>query len=200
MRMLRFLAILAAALALSGPSIAQNSPSGAAKKSTKVDTEKLYIQALGDVRKPDPVDQKVLAEARAWVDSLDGLRLVDQEILGAARNTSEILFEKNKDKHTKIRMFAEHEIVPYLFKNSDAFRDLFAIAIADTLTLDEIKQVAAAGRVGPQDAFAGKATEAVRKYDRAAAQLANIFTAQMIEKANFAIYGLDLSPVAAAKP
>jgi len=198
--MLRFLAILVTSLALSGPSIAQTTPSGGGKKSTKLDTEKLYVQALEDVRKPEPLDQKTLAESRAWVDSLDGIRLVDQEILGSARGTSEFLYQKNKDKHKKIRMFTEHEIVPYLFKNSDSFRDVFAIAIADTLTIDEIKQLAAAGRVGPEDALAGKAEEAVRKFDRAASQLSIMFTAQMIEKANFATYGLDLSPAEPSKP
>jgi hypothetical protein len=192
MQKLRFVAILAVLLAMTGAALAQASkPSG--KRVAPLDLQALYLQAIGEEGGPTPLDPSRLAAARAWVDALDLILLVDQEILGSARQTAEVLYQTNKDKHKNVRNFSEHEITPYLFKNSDKFRDVFAMAIADTMTVDEIKQLAAAGRLGPQDPLAGKTQDAGKKFDKIASFLAGALVAQMIETTNFSAYGLNLT-------
>jgi hypothetical protein len=187
--------MVAAVIMLTAAAHAQ-SPKPGAKKPPPLDSEALYLTALGEDQR---LDGQRIAAARAWVDELDAILIVDQEIMGSARGTAAAFYPTNKAKHKNLRMFAEHEITPYLFKNSDEFRDVFAMAIADTMTVDEIKHLSGSP-IGPKDPLAPKVQEAGQKFDRAASFLASALTAQMIETTNFSAYGLDLTLPTAPKP
>src|SRR5262249_6150184 len=114
----RFLsfAALVVALSLAGTAVAQTAKQGT-RKLPPLDIEKVYTQALGDEHPAGAIDPQRLAAARSWVDQLDIILLVDQEIIGSARSAAEVLYQSNKDKHKKERMFTEQEITPSLFKN-----------------------------------------------------------------------------------
>jgi hypothetical protein len=198
-RILSLVAALAVALSLAGTALAQTTKQGTRKPPPPFDVEKAYTQALGDERPAEPIDPQRLAAARSWVDQLDIILLVDQEIMGSARSAAEVLYQSNKDKHKNVRLFTEHEITPYLFKNSDIFRDAFAMSIADTLTVDEIKRLAAAGKMDAKDPLTPKTEEAGRKFDRVASFLAGALTQQMIATTNFSSYNLNLTIPAQAK-
>src|SRR5258706_14680677 len=95
--MLPLAGVLALNLALAVPTLAQTTPNSAAlRKAAPSESEQLYIKALGDTRKAGPLDAKAVAAARGWVDGLDAIVLVDQEILGSGRSIAELLYQKNK--------------------------------------------------------------------------------------------------------
>jgi hypothetical protein len=185
-------ALLVLMVTIVGHAAAQT-PKGGTRKALPLDVEKAYLTALGDDRGTAQIDSQRLAAARAWVDQLDVILLVDQEIIGSARGAAEVLYQNNKDKHKNVRAFTEHEITPYLFKNSDAFREAFALSLADVLTVDDIKRLAAAGHMDAKDPLAPKTQEAGRRFDRVASFLAGALTQQMIATNNFSAYGLNLS-------
>jgi hypothetical protein len=162
--LLRALAILSPALLLS--------PCEAAKSQTpppQVDTLKVYEMALQANRDaPRSVDSAALRLSRNLVDAQDTLIVIDQELLVVGHALGTFIANKNPGKEREGRLFTEQEIIPTLFQNFETFRDLFAISVADTFSIEDLKSMESQGDLGSQKIDAEKSGSSAAKFHNAA--------------------------------
>src|SRR6266704_676748 len=128
------LVLLLATLVVAGHTQETSAPGAA--ETIPFDTRQIYDTAIRQdgQRTPVSLDPATLQMARRLVDAQDSLLLVDQQILALGRSLGAFVAGRNPTKGKAVRAFTEREILPNLFINYAAFRDLFAIAVADTFT------------------------------------------------------------------
>jgi hypothetical protein len=94
-------------------------------------------------RTPKPIDPAALRLAEQLAEARQTRVVVDREIVVVGRALVGFLVGRNPGKDMQVRLFFEHELTPALVRNVDTFRDLFAVAMAETFTIGELEALKA---------------------------------------------------------
>jgi len=185
--------LLLATSVLAGHAQEPSAPSAA--DTLPFDTRQIYdttMRADGQ-RAPVSLDPAALQLARRLVEAQDSLVLVEQQLLALGRSLSAFVASRNPAKGKAVRAFTEREILPNLFINYAAFRDLFAIVVADTFTVHELEEAMARGDIAGQSLDRETISATMTKCEKAASVLGGVILAQVGQapQHRFQEYGLQ---------
>jgi hypothetical protein len=133
------------------------------------DTVKIYQAALEtNGEAPRGIDPEALQLSRKLADAQHTLIVVDQELLVVGHALGAFVTGRNPGKDRERRLFVEQEMIPTLFQNFEVFRDLFAISVADTFSVADLKGMASQGDLANQKLDIEKSKAAAVKFHNAA--------------------------------
>jgi hypothetical protein len=127
------------------------------------------------------------------VDAQHSLIVIDQEVIVIGHALGAFVGNRNSGRDKETRLFMEQEIMPTLFRNLETFRDIFAISLADTFSIDDLRNMILAANLESERLDREKSAVSASRFHNAAMVFAGSLLASLSADTNNRLkeYGLQ---------
>jgi hypothetical protein len=157
------------------------------------DTIEIYESALRANGEPQrSIDPAALKISREIIEMQSNLIFIDQDLVVIGHDLGAFVLNRNPGKDREVGLFTEQATIPTLFENFERFKDLFAIAISDAFSLEDLMSMKEIGGLSRQKSDERKSKASLENFHRAALVLGGSLLSGLKSGSDekFAQYGL----------